>query len=64
LTERGAHRKSKLALIGKSGGQALAAFGATGIDHGAATARFHAHHKAMGTGAAGFGRLVCAFHGN
>jgi hypothetical protein len=64
LTEKCAHWKSKLALIEKLGSQALAAFGAPSIDHSAAAARFHAHHKAMGTGAACFGRLVSAFHGN
>jgi len=30
-------------------GQALATLGTTGIDHGAATAGFHAHEKAVGT---------------
>jgi hypothetical protein len=48
----------------KLGGQTLAAFGATSVDHSAAATGFHANHKAMGTGATGFGWLVCAFHGN
>ena len=42
--------------------QALTTFGAACIDHSAATASFHANHKAMGTGATGFRRLVSAFH--
>ena len=44
-------------------GQAFAAFGAAGIEHGAATTGFHANQKAMGTGAVDFGRLIGAFHG-
>jgi hypothetical protein len=44
--------------------QTLAALGTAGIDHGAATAGLHANQKAVGTGAADFGRLVCAFHLN
>ena len=43
-------------------GQAFAAFGATGIDHGAASAGFHADQKAMGARTARFGGLVSAFH--
>ena len=42
--------------------QALAAFGATGSDHCAAAAGFHARQETVGTGALDFGRLVCAFH--
>ena len=42
--------------------QALAAFGATGVDDSATAAGFHANQKAVGTGTAGLGRLVCAFH--
>ena len=42
--------------------QALAAFGAARIDHGAATAGLHADQKAVGTGAANLGGLVSAFH--
>ncbi len=42
--------------------QALAAFGTARIDHSATTAGLHADQKAVGTGAADFGRLVCAFH--
>jgi hypothetical protein len=45
-----------------SNGQTFAPFGAASIDHGAATAGFHAHQKPMGAGAAGFGGLVSAFH--
>jgi hypothetical protein len=45
-----------------SNGQTFAPFGASSIDHGAATAGFHAHQKPMGAGAAGFGGLVSAFH--
>lgn len=44
-------------------GQALAAFGAASVQHGTAGAGFHAQAKAMGTLAAGNGRLVGAFHG-
>jgi hypothetical protein len=42
--------------------QALAALGTARIDHSAAAAGLHANEKAVGTGAANFGRLVCAFH--
>jgi hypothetical protein len=42
--------------------QALAALGATRIDDSAATACLHAYQETMGTGAAGLGGLVCAFH--
>jgi hypothetical protein len=45
-----------------SDGQALAAFGAACIDHGAAAAGAHASQKAMGAGTLDFGRLVSAFH--
>jgi hypothetical protein len=43
--------------------QTLAAFGAACINHSATATGFHAYQKAMGTGAAGFRRLVSAFHG-
>jgi hypothetical protein len=42
--------------------QALAALGTARVDHSAAATGLHADQKAMGTGAADFGRLVCAFH--
>jgi hypothetical protein len=42
--------------------QALAAFGTARIDHSATATGLHADQKAVGTGAANFGRLVCAFH--
>jgi hypothetical protein len=42
--------------------QTLAAFGATCVDHSAATAGFHANQKTMGTGTADLGGLVSAFH--
>jgi hypothetical protein len=42
--------------------QALAAFGAACVDHSTAAFGFHAHEKAMGTGAASFGRLISTFH--
>jgi hypothetical protein len=42
--------------------QALAAFGATCVDHCTATAGFHANQKPVGASAADFGRLVGAFH--
>jgi hypothetical protein len=42
--------------------QALATLGAACIDDSAATACFHANQKTVGTGAAGLGGLVCAFH--
>src|SRR5437899_1365831 len=43
--------------------QALAALGAACVDDGAATARLHAHEEAVRAGAADFGGLVGAFHG-
>jgi hypothetical protein len=42
--------------------QALTALGTARVDDGAATAGLHANQKTVGTGAADFGRLVCAFH--
>ena len=42
--------------------QALATFGATCVDHSAATFGFHANEETVGTSAAGFGRLISAFH--
>ena len=48
---------------GGSDGQLFAALGATCIDDGAATARFHAYAKTVGALAAGNGRLEGAFHG-
>jgi len=42
--------------------QALAAFGATCVDHRTSTAGFHANQKPVGARAADFGRLVGAFH--
>jgi hypothetical protein len=42
--------------------QTLAAFGAASIDHSATTTGLHANQKAMRTGAAGFRRLISAFH--
>jgi hypothetical protein len=42
--------------------QALATFGAASVDHSAATFGFHAHEKAVGAGAASFGRLISTFH--
>jgi hypothetical protein len=42
--------------------EAFTAFGAAGVDNGAATTGFHADQKAMGTGAANFGGLISAFH--
>lgn len=47
----------------KSDRQALAAFGAAGVDHRATTACFHANEKTVGAGALDLGRLVGAFHG-
>jgi hypothetical protein len=44
--------------------QALAALGTARVDHSAAAAGLHADQKTVGTGAADFGRLVCAFHLN
>jgi hypothetical protein len=43
-------------------GQALAALGAARVDDGTAATRLHADQKAVGAGAAHFGRLVGAFH--
>ena len=43
--------------------QALAAFGATGIDYGTPATGFHPDQKPVGTGAANLGRLVGALHG-
>ena len=42
--------------------QALAAFGATGSNNGAATACLHAGKKAVRACAFNFGGLVCTFH--
>lgn len=39
-----------------------AALGAARIDNSAATARFHAYQKTMGTFSSGYGGLVSAFH--
>ena len=47
----------------KSDRQALAAFGAAGVDHSAAAAGSHAHEETVGAGALDLGRLVGAFHG-
>ena len=43
--------------------QALAAFGAAGVQHGAATTGLHAHEETVRTGAADLGGLVGALHG-
>jgi hypothetical protein len=45
-----------------SDSQAFTAFGATGVDDGAATTGFHADQKAVGTRTACFRGLVSAFH--
>ena len=45
-------------------GQTFTAFGATGVDHGAATTGFHANTEAVCAFATGYGRLVSTFHGN
>jgi hypothetical protein len=47
-----------------SDGEALAALGPASVDDGAAAAGLHANEKAVGTGAADFGCLVSAFHGD
>jgi hypothetical protein len=44
----------KYARSSRLDSQALAAFGAACIDHGAATTGFHANQKPMGTGATDF----------
>src|SRR6187402_2259590 len=49
--------------LARSDGQALAALGASGSNHGAAATGFHAHEKAVGAGASGLRGLVGAFHG-
>jgi hypothetical protein len=46
----------------RSDGQALAALGATRVDHGTTASRLHSHEEAVGAGAADFGGLVGAFH--
>jgi hypothetical protein len=46
----------------KSDSQALAALGATGIDHCTTATGLHANQKAVGAGAANLGGLVSAFH--
>jgi len=46
----------------RSGSQAFAALGATGLDDGTATAGLHAHEKTVGTGTAGLGGLISALH--
>ena len=45
-------------------GQALAAFGAARVDHGAAAAGFHAYQKTMRACTTDFGWLVSTFHGH
>jgi hypothetical protein len=45
-----------------SDGQTLAALGAARVDDGAAATGLHANQKTVGTGAAGLGGLVSAFH--
>jgi hypothetical protein len=45
-----------------SDSQAFTAFGATGVDDGAATTGFHADQKAVGARTACFRGLVSAFH--
>ena len=47
----------------RSDGQALAAFGATCVDDGAAATGFHANQESVGACTADFRRLVSAFHG-
>ena len=42
--------------------QALAALGATSVDHCAAATGLHANQETVGTSAADFGGLVSAFH--
>ncbi len=42
--------------------QALAALGTARVDDSAAATGLHADQETVGTGAADFGRLVCAFH--
>jgi hypothetical protein len=42
--------------------QAFAPFGTARVDHGAATAGFHPHEKAVGALPAGFGRLISPLH--
>ena len=46
----------------RSDGQALAALGAARVDHALAAAGLHADEKAVGAGAANFGRLIGALH--
>ncbi len=48
---------------GRSSGQASPALGATGLDHGAATARAHAGAKAVLAGSAPVVGLICTLHG-
>lgn len=50
-------------ILSGSQAQTLAALGATGGDDLAATARLHAHEKAVSAGATDLRRLVGAFHG-
>jgi hypothetical protein len=45
-----------------SDGEALATLGAACVDDGTATASLHTDQKTVGTGAAGFGCLISAFH--
>ena len=47
---------------GQLNGQAFATFGAPRIDDGATTTGLHANQKTMRTSAAGFRRLISAFH--
>ena len=46
----------------RSDGQALAALGAAGVDHGPSAPTLHANQEAVGAGAADFRSLIRAFH--
>lgn len=58
------YARERLQLARNLDGDASAAFGAAGINHAAATDRFHANPKSVCFLAACDGRLVSTFHGN
>jgi hypothetical protein len=59
----GRARLDRLQVDGVLNSETLAALGAARVDHSAPPTGLHANQKAMGTGAAGLGRLVGALHG-
>jgi hypothetical protein len=61
MSGKGRTRQEPIRKSGQT--QTLATLGATRVDDGTTATGLHAHQKTVGAGAADFGRLVCAFHG-